>query len=285
MKICIGCNKVYNKQNKRYCSNECYYKNRKYHHSECTKNKIKKSNTGKVFTEKRKKAISKANIKKLTENELKKLKELWELKYVNPDIIRKIVGLSKRVYNRAFKKHCEIEQIKFNPSDMYPEEYETLIKLAKNDVYYVDIAKKLNRGKKQVFNLIKKLGMEPNTKNPDAYKGETSKLELEIINKLKNSGIKLETQWHFKGFYFDGKIINKNIVIEIHGDYWHCNPKIYKNGPINEMQKAALRRDFCKKDKIEKAGFKRFVIWENDYKNNPEKVIKKTINFILNNGE
>ena len=57
----------------------------------------------------------------------------------------------------------------------------------------------------------------------------------------------VDTQFPLGNFFFDARIQNTNVLIEVNGDYWHCNPKVYVNGPINEMQKAHIRRDFAKK--------------------------------------
>lgn len=168
---------------------------------------------------------------------------------------------------------------------MYPEELATIDKMGEQNIYYKYIAKKMNRGHKQIYSVLLKMGHEPVTINPGAYKGEPSKLELDVVNDLVSEGIDLETQWHFENFYFDIKIKKMNLVIEVHGDYWHCNPKIYKDGPINDMQRSAIRRDFCKRDKIQAAGFKRIIIWENDYRTNPSETIEKVVQKIRRHSE
>lgn len=58
------------------------------------------------------------------------------------------------------------------------------------------------------------------------YNG-TSKLETNISEVLNDLSISYTTQYPLKGKLFDFRISNTNILIEVNGDYWHCNPKKY----------------------------------------------------------
>jgi hypothetical protein len=42
-------------------------------------------------------------------------------------------------------------------------------------------------------------------------------------------------------YSIDYAIPQKKIAFEIDGDYWHCNPKIYPDGPKYDMQKKNIR--------------------------------------------
>lgn len=64
----------------------------------------------------------------------------------------------------------------------------------------------------------------------------------------------------------------KKNCLEVNGDYWHCNPKVYKKGAINEMQKSHIRRDFAKKGFAAKQGYYLVTIWEKDIKEKSEKI-------------
>jgi hypothetical protein len=69
-----------------------------------------------------------------------------------------------------------------------------------------------------------------------------------------------------KQFDFGSKI--HRILLEVQGDYWHGNPKLYGEGkqPLNYIQLEKIKHDkekieFCKRHK-----FKLYHIWENDIK-------------------
>ena len=64
-------------------------------------------------------------------------------------------------------------------------------------------------------------------------------------------------------------IISDNILLEVHGDYWHGNPLIYGEDkhPLNERQLYKQSRDTEKKTLAEQIGHRVFYIWEFDIKN------------------
>ena len=61
--------------------------------------------------------------------------------------------------------------------------------------------------------------------------------------------------------------------MEIQGDYYHCNPKLFPNGPEDHIQAEIVQRDKNKLKKLTKLGYNVHYIWESDIKNNPDKVI------------
>jgi len=75
---------------------------------------------------------------------------------------------------------------------------------------------------------------------------------------------------------------NGKKVIEFLGDYWHANPKKYedeymvKNVPAREIWK----RDASRIADLEAAGYEVLVVWGTDYKNDPEAVVQKCIDFL-----
>lgn len=73
-------------------------------------------------------------------------------------------------------------------------------------------------------------------------------------------------------------------IIEFNGDFWHANPRIYESDFINRVTKKSAS-DIWKYDEkkakfIEDRGYRVLHIWEDDYRKNPEKEIKKCIGFI-----
>jgi G:T-mismatch repair DNA endonuclease (very short patch repair protein) len=69
-----------------------------------------------------------------------------------------------------------------------------------------------------------------------------------------------------------------NAVIEYYGDYWHCNPKKYKPDYFHKQKKMYAmdmwKHDRLRKKELEDLGYKVFIVWESDFKNNPEKEIR-----------
>lgn len=103
------------------------------------------------------------------------------------------------------------------------------------------------------------------------YKG-TSSLETKISNILNDLSISYTTQFLLCGKIFDFKITNTNILIEVNGDYWHCNPLKFKHDefvrfPGGEKRASDIwNKDLSKKIKAESKGYKVIYIWEKEIK-------------------
>jgi hypothetical protein len=129
-----------------------------------------------------------------------------------------------------------------------------------------------------------------NAKKVNKNFGETSKLEREIIAEISKE---VSGDSFFKKSPLGQKIlvINKNkfykidyyneeynIVIEVMGDYWHCNPLIYENSFYhknkNKYASEIWKDDRKRKNEIINILKCNFIeIWENDWKENRENII------------
>ncbi len=97
-----------------------------------------------------------------------------------------------------------------------------------------------------------------------------SSLEVRIKNILDNRGIKNRQQFFIDRRSFDFKIDDK-IILEIHGDYWHASPLIYKEDdlisyPGNKkiIAKEIWQKDIEKRDICLKYNYEYNVLWENE---------------------
>lgn len=105
---------------------------------------------------------------------------------------------------------------------------------------------------------------------------EVPEKELCLINENENK----KHNHYFYDFNY------KNVIIEFNGDYWHCNPLIWKSSDYNKSlhltAQEVWEKDLDKKICAEKHGYKVFIVWDKDYKENPDKVINSCIEFINN---
>ncbi len=106
---------------------------------------------------------------------------------------------------------------------------------------------------------------------------KTSKLEdtFELI--LQNLKIEYEKAFILNNKFYDFKIKDKNILIEVDGDFYHCNPKKYPE-PICDIQKKVIPNDIYKNQLAESNGYTLIRFWEDDIKNNLDMVIEKLTN-------
>lgn len=121
-------------------------------------------------------------------------------------------------------------------------------------------------------NLIKTCKEKYGVENPGslAFKNGNgcSKLELSFKEYFENLGYKSSiTVGNYVVDYINE---SKKEIIEINGDYWHCNPNIYNadyyNNSIGMTAAEKWKYDAERKKYLENLGYKVTIIWESDYK-------------------
>lgn len=109
-----------------------------------------------------------------------------------------------------------------------------------------------------------------------------SKSEIDLFNYIKeNINENVESNKNILGKIPD--IVYKNKIIEFFGDFWHCNPIFFDKNTITKFGSKAS--DVWAHDKkrikyLNKNGYATLIIWENDWINNKENVIKKIRDFL-----
>lgn len=89
------------------------------------------------------------------------------------------------------------------------------------------------------------------------------------------------------GIIFKPDFVYKKNIIEFFGDYWHCNPLIYKDeekkirrGSKKYSVKSIRKIDGFRLDFFKENGYNVMVVWENNYRQDKEKVINECIKFL-----
>lgn len=115
------------------------------------------------------------------------------------------------------------------------------------------------------------------SKKPPGVKYGVSKLEDRFArNFLDRLGVEYVRQYEAKsiGRFFDFYLPRSNVVIEVDGDYWHGNPLIYENGPVNWTQRRAKAVDELKNRWAANHGIRILRVWEHDINNNAQQVLE-----------
>ena len=111
-------------------------------------------------------------------------------------------------------------------------------------------------------------------------KYKPSKLEKTFTNILDLLEINYTTSYYapdIKSFY-DIYLPEHNVIIEVDGDFWHCNPIKYPNGPVSKCQHKNIERDKIKNQWALDNGYILLRFWEDDINNN----IKQVKQILLN---
>jgi G:T-mismatch repair DNA endonuclease (very short patch repair protein) len=101
-------------------------------------------------------------------------------------------------------------------------------------------------------------------------KYKPSKLEKTFTNILDLLEINYTTSYYapdIKSFY-DIYLPEHNVIIEVDGDFWHCNPIKYPNGPVSKCQHKNIERDKIKNQWALDNGYTLLRFWEDDINNN-----------------
>lgn len=109
-------------------------------------------------------------------------------------------------------------------------------------------------------------------KNGD-FKQNKSKCFLEFGNILKELAIEFIEEQGVLYWSVDYYLPKYDLYIEVDGDYWHSNPKIYPNGPKTQSQKINAENDKRKNTYFENQKMKLVRFWESDILNNKDFVI------------
>jgi hypothetical protein len=128
-----------------------------------------------------------------------------------------------------------------------------------------------------------------------------SKISQELFWKIYES-----IQFNFKNIYFgelnheyscaihncnfDFVVKDNKKIIEFNGDKFHANPKLYKNTDIplkfiGRTSQDIWKFDELKIENVKSKGYDLKIVWESDYIENKEQVLKDCINFIMNYGK
>ena len=88
------------------------------------------------------------------------------------------------------------------------------------------------------------------------------KIKSEIENLFYNLQIKYISEYEIEGKFFDYFLPNKNILIEIDGEYWHAKNIDYDN--MSEIQKRVIVNDRFKNNLAKKYNFLLKRFWVQD---------------------
>ena len=152
------------------------------------------------------------------------------------------------------------------------EHKDNLSKTAK--IRWLDI----NERDKQSVRLIKRL-IKNNYRNGKSELESTFEKILTDLGLVENEDYIY--QYQVSSAIFDFYLHNKNVLIEVDGNFHHCNPDSIHKIPKYPIQLKTVGNDIRKNRIAEEKGFKLLRFWESDINNNPEEVIKTLKNELL----
>lgn len=194
---------------------------------------------------------------------------------------------------RSIKETRQLKEYKERFEKTNIEKYGAKNPLSKNTVPYI----------KRNQTVLDKYGCENVFQRLDLFVENWGNLgkhsQISYLNKflydvLREMEIEFKPEFHIKYKADDGKIRwkkydakVKNVLIEVNGDYWHANPIKYKEtqefvfpGGEKITAKQIWNMDKYKEEIALANGYTMLTIWENDIKQNKDKVIENIKNYI-----
>jgi very-short-patch-repair endonuclease len=117
------------------------------------------------------------------------------------------------------------------------------------------------------------------------YFGSLNNIEKKVYDILKDLNIAFKTQVTVDKYNVDFLVEDK-YIIEVYGDFWHCNPQKYKKDYFNRGKKKTAaeiwERDAYRKKTFESSGYKFLHLWETEI-NSDMKLVRKKIKKLISN--
>jgi len=106
------------------------------------------------------------------------------------------------------------------------------------------------------------------------HRAGLNKLEMAGGDILRGMGLVFEEQVLLFGkFTVDVLVRSCGLVIQWDGDYWHGNPKVFRN--LTVVQESKQKHDKASNAYLRKCGMKVLRFWERDVKRRPEWVVSE----------
>jgi G:T-mismatch repair DNA endonuclease (very short patch repair protein) len=112
-----------------------------------------------------------------------------------------------------------------------------------------------------------------------ATEGEETSIEKFVREILEAAEIPFKEQKSIRFINVDFFLPEHSTVVQVHGDYWHCHPKLYPE-PKNNIQRKNIEKDKVANEIIKGAEFHLIEVWEDDIKHRPELVKTKLLEVI-----
>lgn len=92
-------------------------------------------------------------------------------------------------------------------------------------------------------------------------------LEQTVAKLLDEAGTAYNQQYRIGRFLFDFYLPESITLIEVHGRFWHADPRFYGDKELTKIQKRNTANDIRKAERAKKDGYRLVILWEDDITN------------------
>jgi very-short-patch-repair endonuclease len=180
----------------------------------------------------------------------------WENK--SEDTLKKIEGIKEKLRNNKDRGKQISKKLKGIPKT---EESKRKLSISQKKRYENNPKLKEDASKRRINWLKTKLS------------NKKSKIEIKFENILRLINLNFKYQYEYQHRLFDFYLEKYNILIEVDGDFYHCNPNSKHHETIYETQKLTKQNDKHKDELCENHNITLIRYWEKDINERPEWVI------------
>lgn len=188
---------------------------------------------------------------------------------------------SARTMDNYIKQYGEIQGIKKYEEMTHNRRSHWQVKYWIEKNFTEDEAKKIISGLqcRDDNHFIKKYGQklgvekykEFNKKRISATRGTTvSKIEKQVFSQILEIHPDAKCSFPIDKYVVDIFVPSKNIIIEVYGDYWHCNPSMWLSDEYNKNLHMTAKQKWEKDEerivKLQNLGYKAIIVWESSIK-------------------
>lgn len=98
-------------------------------------------------------------------------------------------------------------------------------------------------------------------------KGLETSIEKTVREFLEQNNIFFQEQKNLKWLNYDFYVPEVNLFIEVQGEYHHCDPRLYPNGPKNNLQRRGIKQTQTKREIAERERVNLIELWQPDIEN------------------
>ena len=73
-----------------------------------------------------------------------------------------------------------------------------------------------------------------------------------------------------------GRVTN-GAILDVNGTFWHCDPRVYPDGPTHDIQVTTRKRDATKMAALTQAGYQVAILWEKDFEERGADAVKAVL--------
>jgi G:T-mismatch repair DNA endonuclease (very short patch repair protein) len=90
-----------------------------------------------------------------------------------------------------------------------------------------------------------------------------NRLEAKLAKLLEAAGVEYRWQFPLGPYVYDFRLPNR-LLVEVHGTYWHADPRSYEGAVLTRDQRRNRLHDLDKKLFAAARGYRLQVVWEAD---------------------